>query len=154
MPSRPDLVHLSNIIHLGTSLTGTLARRPDGSVPDALELVEALHPTPAVGGVPSVAARALIGELEPESRGHYTGPVGYVDANGDGRWMLGIRALTIDGLTARLAAGVGIVDGSMPTTELAETNLKLTAVLDALAPELSSPPALAAEVPPHRSVVG
>ena len=140
-PAQPDLVHLRNIVHLGTSLAGTLAERPDGHVPDALQLVQALHPTPAVGGVPTPAARSLIGQLEPESRGHYTGPVGYVDAAGDGRWMLGIRAMTIDGLTARLAAGVGIVDGSTPATELAETNLKLTAVLDALAPEVPGPPA-------------
>lgn len=168
-PAQPDLVHLRNIVHLGTSLAGTLAERPDGHVPDALQLVQALHPTPAVGGVPTPAARSLIGQLEPESRGHYTGPVGYVDAAGDGRWMLGIRAMTIDGLTARLAAGVGIVDGSTPATELAETNLKLTAVLDALAPEVPGPPADAEgeagvdgttgpdgsdAALPHRSVVG
>ena len=149
-PSQPDLVHLRNIIHLGTSLNGTLARRPDGRVPDALELVEALHPTPAVGGVPATTARAVIGRLEPESRGHYAGPVGYVDAAGDGRWMVGIRAMTIDGLTARLAAGVGIVDGSRPATELAETNLKLTAVLEVLAPGLTVTPAEGT----HHSVVG
>jgi menaquinone-specific isochorismate synthase len=153
-PAQPELVHLRNIVHLGTSLHGTLARRPDGSVPDALELVEALHPTPAVGGVPAAAARALIGRLEPESRGCYTGPVGYVDAAGDGRWMIGIRAMTIDGLTARLAAGVGIVDGSTPATELAETNLKLTAALDALAPGLTMAPADRAEDARHRSGVG
>ncbi len=149
-PSQPDLVHLRNIIHLGTSLTGTLARRPDGRVPNALDLVEALHPTPAVGGVPAAAARAVIGRLEPESRGHYAGPVGYVDAAGDGRWMVGIRAMAIDGLTARLAAGVGIVDGSRPATELAETNLKLSAVLDVLAPGLTITPAEGT----HHSVVG
>jgi isochorismate synthase len=149
-PSQPDLVHLRNIIHLGTSLDGTLARGPDGRVPNALELVEALHPTPAVGGVPATTARAVIGQLEPESRGHYAGPVGYVDAVGDGRWMVGIRAMAIEGLTARLAAGVGIVDGSTPATELAETNLKLSAVLDVLAPGLTIAPAEGT----HPSVVG
>ncbi len=133
-PSGPDLVRLRSIVHLGTSLSGTLARRADGGLPDVLELVKVLHPTPAVGGVPAPAARALIRRLEPESRGHYAGPVGYVDAAGDGRWMVGIRAMTVDGRTARMAAGVGIVTGSTPATELAETGLKLTAVLDALDP--------------------
>ena len=90
-------------------MAGTLARRPDGSVPTALELVAALHPTPAVGGVPRDRALALISRLEPEPRGHYAGPVGYVDARGDGRWMIGIRAMTVDGSDALLAAGVGVV---------------------------------------------
>ncbi len=137
VPSRPHLVHLHNLTHLGTSLTGTLARAPDGGVPTALHLVAALHPTPAVGGVPRDEARSLITDLEPRSAGNYAGPVGYVDARGDGRWMLGIRAMTVNGRTARLTAGVGIVRGSEPTTELEETNLKFTSVFDALAPGLS-----------------
>ena len=134
VPARPDLVHLHNIIHLGTSVAGILARRSDGSVPTALDLVAALHPTPAVGGVPRDRALALIGRLEPEDRGHYAGPVGYVDAQGDGCWMLGIRSVTVQGPDARLAAGVGVVEGSDPATERVETVLKLTAVFDALAP--------------------
>ena len=138
VPDQPGLVRLSNIVHLGTSLSGTLKSGPSGHPPSALQLVGALHPTPAVGGVPTTAARELISRLEPESRGHYAGPVGYVDARGDGRWMLGIRSLTVDGPTARLCAGVGIVDGSDPGTELIETNLKLTAVLQALAPGLAA----------------
>ena len=134
VPERPDLVHLHNITHLGTSVTGSLARRTDGSVPTALELAAALHPTPAVGGVPRERALALIARLEPEGRGHYAGPVGYVDARGDGCWMLGIRAVTVAGPDARLAAGVGVVEGSEPRTERVETVLKLTAAFDALAP--------------------
>ncbi len=134
VPAQPDLVLLHNLVHLGTTVRGTLARNAGGGAPDALALVGALHPTPAVGGVPAGAARAMISRLEPEPRGNYAGPVGYVDANGDGRWMLGIRAMTIDDRAARLTAGVGIVAGSDPTIELVETNLKLTAVLDALAP--------------------
>jgi menaquinone-specific isochorismate synthase len=134
VPAQPDLVLLHNIVHLGTPVRGTLAERPDGSVPDALELVGALHPTPAVGGVPTREALDLIGQLEPEPRGHYAGPVGYVDSRGDGRWMVGIRSLTVSGHVARLNAGVGIVAGSDPQSELAETDLKLAAVLDALAP--------------------
>jgi menaquinone-specific isochorismate synthase len=135
VPSSPDLVHLHNIIHLGTSVHGTLRPRSDGTVPDALELVGALHPTPAVGGVPAPAAVALINRLEPESRGRYAGVVGFVDGRGDGQWMLGIRAATVSGSSARLSAGVGIVEGSDPAAELVETDLKLTAVLDALAPD-------------------
>jgi menaquinone-specific isochorismate synthase len=135
-PASPDLVHLHNITHLGTSMTGTLTAHSDGSVPSALQLVAALHPTPAVGGVPAGEARSVIAELEPRSRGHYAGPVGYLDAAGDGKWMLGIRSMTVSGRTAHLAAGVGIVEGSAPHIELAETNLKLTAVFDALAPEV------------------
>ncbi len=134
VPTRPDLVHLHNITHLGTSITGSLARTATGSIPSVLALVAALHPTPAVGGVPVASARAMIDRSEPESRGCYAGPVGYVDAAGDGTWVVGIRAMTVRERTARLSAGVGIVDGSEPTTELAEANLKFTAVFDALAP--------------------
>jgi len=139
VPDHPDLVVLRNIVHLGSALEGTLTPRSDGTVPDALALAGALHPTPAVGGVPPLAARALIDRLEPEPRGHYAGPVGYVDSRGDGRWMVGIRAMTVRGADARLSAGVGIVDGSVPDIELVETNLKLTAVLDALVPGLTPP---------------
>lgn len=132
LPQQPQLVRLRSIVHLGTPMSGTLAPGPDGRIPTALELVRLLHPTPAVGGVPAAEARAIIDRLEPESRGHFAGPVGYVDAAGDGRWDLGIRSMTVDGRTARAAAGVGIVAGSVPVTELAETEVKLAAVLDAL----------------------
>jgi isochorismate synthase EntC len=147
VPLRPDLVHLHNLTHLGTSLTGTLARTAGGTPPTALHLLAALHPTPAVGGVPTATARALIARLEPQSRGNYAGPVGYVDARGDGCWMIGIRAMTVNDRAARLAAGVGIVSGSEPNTELAETNLKLTAAFDALAPGL---PFSTSHLPGHR----
>jgi len=136
VPTQPDLVHLHNITHLGTSVAGTLRPGADGSVPDALALVAALHPTPAVGGVPRRRALELISRLEPEARGYYAGAVGYVDGRGDGRWMIGIRAMTVNGADARLTAGVGVVAGSDPRTELAETTLKLTAAFDALAPGL------------------
>jgi isochorismate synthase EntC len=136
VPTRPDLVHLHNLTHLGTSVAGTLRRGPDGSAPTALALVAALHPTPAVGGVPRLPALDLISRLEPEPRGYYAGAVGYVDGRGDGRWMIGIRAMTVNGADARLTAGVGVVAGSDPRTELAETSLKLTAAFDALAPGL------------------
>lgn len=134
VPAGPHLVHLHNIVHLGTSLAGTLAHGPGRRVPSVLDLVGALHPTPAVGGVPTEAARSLIDRLEPLSRGRWAGPVGYLDAAGDGKWVLGIRSVSIRDRTARLAAGVGIVEGSDPRIELAETNLKFNAVFDALVP--------------------
>ncbi len=151
VPDRPDLVHLHNITHLGTTVVGTLAPRPDGSVPTALELVADLHPTPAVGGVPRDRALALISRLEPEARGHFAGPVGYVDAWGDGRWMIGIRAMTVRGPDALLAAGVGVVQGSDPGTELVEVNLKLTAAFDALAPGI---PFRTGDGPPAHEAAG
>lgn len=134
VPSQPDLVHLRNMVHLGTSITGRLEDAEAHPAPSALELVGALHPTPAVGGVPTEEARGLIARLESGPRGRYAGPVGYLDATGDGKWMLGIRAASIRGRTAHLAAGVGIVRGSEPRMELAETILKFNAVLEALAP--------------------
>jgi isochorismate synthase len=151
VPPGPHLVHLHNLVHLGTSLAGTLVQMPGRPPPSALELVGALHPTPAVGGVPTQAACSLIDRLEPQSRGRYAGPVGYLDASGNGKWVLGIRAVTIRDRTARLAAGVGIVEGSDPRAELAETNLKFNAVFDALAPgfRLAMPDAR-----PHRAVSG
>ncbi len=150
VPDSPHLVHLHNIVHLGTSLTGTLRPPTGGRPPSALELVGALHPTPAVGGVPTEVARTLIARLEPQSRGSYAGPVGYLDSRGDGRWMLGIRAVSIRDRTARLAAGVGIVDGSDPRAELAETTLKFNAVFDALAPEVRL--AVPGPTPRHQAV--
>ncbi len=134
VPDSPELVHLRNVVHLGTTIRGVLLGDGRDGTPSALELVGALHPTPAVGGVPLDAALETILELEPTPRGAYAGPVGYLDGDGDGEWMVGIRAATLNGDTARLAAGVGIVEGSVPTAELAETDLKFTAVLDALAP--------------------
>jgi menaquinone-specific isochorismate synthase len=139
VPDHPDLVHLHTITHLGTAITGTLAPGPDGSAPTALDLVSVLHPTPAVGGVPARTALPLIERLEPHARGRFAGPVGYVDGRGDGTWVLGIRSMSVRGPSARLTAGVGIVEGSDPESELVETNLKLSAVFDALAPGLPFP---------------
>jgi isochorismate synthase len=134
VPEGPALVHLHTITHLATSLLGTLAPGADGTVPGVLPLLAVLHPTPAVGGVPTAAAERCIDGLEPEPRGHYAGPVGVVDAEGNGTWMVGIRAMSVRGGEARLAAGVGVVAGSDPERELAEANLKLAAVFEALAP--------------------
>jgi menaquinone-specific isochorismate synthase len=136
VPDHPDLVHLHTITHLGTAITGTLAQEANGTAPTVLDLVSVLHPTPAVGGVPARTALPLIERLEPHARGRFAGPVGYVDGRGDGTWMLGIRSMSVRGAFARLTAGVGIVEGSDPESELIETDLKLSAVFDALAPGL------------------
>lgn len=133
VPSSPELIHFHNVSHLGTRISATLSGSPTDR-PTVLELVATLHPTPAVGGVPRRQALRVIKGLEPGDRAHYAGPVGWMDAAGDGRWVIGIRAATIAGRHAHLAAGVGIVEGSDPLSELRETNWKFTAVLDALAP--------------------
>ena len=134
VPERPELVHLHNLTHLGTTVDGTLRSDIHRGLPSALHLAGLLHPTPAVGGVPRVAALDLITRLEDGPRGPYAGPVGYVDGSGDGRFVVGIRAMTVAGHTATLTAGVGVVAGSRPATERDEAALKFTAVFDALAP--------------------
>jgi len=134
VPDQPELVHLHNLTHLGTAIDGTLSTGAGRPAPSALHLAALLHPTPAVGGVPRDAALALIDRLEDGPRGHYAGPVGYLDGSGDGRFVVGIRAMTVTGRTAALTAGVGVVAGSRPETERDEADLKFTAVFDALAP--------------------
>lgn len=134
VPERPELVHLHNITHLGTAMVGTLRSDPEGPAPSALRLAAELHPTPAVGGVPRAAALGLIASLEDGPRGPYAGPVGYLDGAGDGRFVVGIRAVTLSGRTATLTAGVGVVAGSRPRTERDEAHLKFVAVFDAVAP--------------------
>ncbi len=128
VPDVPGLVPLGTLAHLGTLITGHL-RQP---VPTALELVGAIHPSPAVGGTPTAAALDYIYEAEGPERGCYAGPVGWVDAEGDGCWAVGIRSAQIEGRRARLMAGVGVVAGSDPETELAETDLKLQPLLAAI----------------------
>lgn len=126
--AEPSVVPVANVQHLATLVEGRLSA-PAASV---LELVAALHPTPAVCGVPRDLALATIAELEQLDRGRYAGPVGWVDAAGNGRWAVGLRCAEIDGRTARLFAGNGIVADSDPATELAETRAKLQALLGAI----------------------
>ncbi|HMD46543.1 MAG TPA: isochorismate synthase [Acidimicrobiales bacterium] len=133
VPDGPSLIRLRSVAHLATELTGRLVP-VDGVLPDALDLVAAVHPTPAVGGSPRQPALALIAQLEEGRRGHWGGPVGWLDAAGDGDWVVGIRSATVWRATAQLRAGVGLVPGSEPDAELAETTLKLLPVLEALAP--------------------
>jgi menaquinone-specific isochorismate synthase len=95
-------------------------------------LATALHPTPAVAGTPTRAALAHLAAVEGLDRGRYAGPVGWVDAAGDGRWAVGIRSAQLAGSRARLLAGNGIVAESVAEMELAETELKLQPMLNAI----------------------
>jgi menaquinone-specific isochorismate synthase len=125
---RPEVVRLATVAHLATEITADLT----GPVPTALELAGLLHPTPAVGGSPRDAALAEIAALEPFDRGRYAGPVGWVDRAGDGEWAVALRCATLDGRRAHLLAGAGIVPGSDPDAEWAETEDKLRAMLEVL----------------------
>ncbi|MCU1499916.1 MAG: isochorismate synthase, partial [Acidimicrobiales bacterium] len=124
----PSVVALANVAHLATSGEGRLSP-PPASI---LELVDALHPTPAVCGRPRPEALALIAELEDLERGCYAGAVGWVDAAGNGQFAVSIRGAAIDGNVARVIAGNGIVGDSDPATELIETRAKLQAMLGAI----------------------
>jgi menaquinone-specific isochorismate synthase len=130
VPDEPVIFELRNVSHLGTSMTGTLSER-EGGYPSCLDLVGLLHPTPAVAGTPVDLALDYLAKLEEIDRDRYAGPVGWVDARGDGEWHLGIRSAIVSGSSARLFAGVGIVADSDPAAELAETQLKLQAFLAA-----------------------
>ncbi len=124
---RPELIRFANVQHLGTRVQGTLAT--DHS---ALALVAALHPTAAVGGTPTDTAVELIRELENMDRERYAGPVGWVDADGNGEWGIALRCAQLAGNRARLFAGGGIVAGSDPAAELAETQVKFRPMQTAL----------------------
>ncbi len=124
----PTIVTLANVHHLGTRVEGRLSS-PAGSV---LELVAALHPTPAVGGQPQDVALDLIEGLERADRGRYAGPCGWVDGAGNGAFAVSVRSAEIVGTEARIFAGVGVVDDSDPAAELAETRSKFQAMLGAL----------------------
>lgn len=128
VPPVPSLVPFGTLAHLGSLITGQL--RPPH--PTALDLVGAIHPSPAVGGTPTGAALRYIAEVEQLDRGRYAGPVGWVDGDGDGCFAIGIRSAQIEGRRARLMAGVGVVAGSDPESELAETDLKLQPMLAAI----------------------
>jgi isochorismate synthase len=128
VPDDPSLVATPTLWHLSTTVRGRVADR-DVS---ALHLARALHPTPAVCGVPREVAHAAITEIEPFDRGFYTGAVGWTDARGDGEWVMALRCGEVRGDRVRLWAGAGIVPGSRPADELAETGVKLRTLLDAL----------------------
>ena len=130
VPESPFVLHLANVMHLASDVTG--ARADDSS---ALDLAAALHPSAAVCGTPTDAAAALIREIEGLDRGRYAGPVGWMDANGDGEWGLALRSAEVDRQDPRrlrLFAGCGIVAGSDPASELAESQAKFVPMRDAL----------------------
>ncbi len=123
----PTLVKIANIQHLATPIRAQLA-----APMDALELAGLMHPTPAVGGEPLRRAAPLIPALEGLDRGWYAGPVGWTDATGDGEYCVALRCALLRGSVARCFAGNGIVRDSVPSQELAETEVKLAALLPLL----------------------
>jgi menaquinone-specific isochorismate synthase len=126
-PVRPHVRRLANVQHLHTPIHATLSENVR-----LLDVLAALHPTPAVGGSPRDAAIARIRELEKFPRGLYAGALGWLNARGGGEFFVGLRSALIDGASARVYAGAGIVAGSTPEKEFAETELKFKAMLDAL----------------------
>ena len=124
---RREVHRLRTVLHLRTPISATLREAAH-----VLELVGKLHPTPAVGGVPTSAALDFITQHEPDERGWYTGPVGWFDAAGDGRFVVALRSGVVCGDRVDLYAGAGVVQDSNATSEFAETRWKLAALLGAL----------------------
>ncbi|CAB4915478.1 unannotated protein [freshwater metagenome] len=131
VPESPYVLHLANVMHLATDVTGALAEKL--SHVDAFTILEQLHPSAAVCGTPREQAAKLIAEIESISRGRYAGPVGWIDAAGDGELGIALRCGQIDADSIRIFAGCGIVAGSDPAKELAESQAKLVPMRSALA---------------------
>ena len=129
VPEAPFVLHLPNVMHLATDVAGVVH---DAETVSSLQLAEALHPSAAVGGTPTTAATRLIAEIEGMDRGRYAGPVGWMDAAGDGEWGIALRSAEVHGATVRLFAGCGIVADSDPEAELAEAQAKFVPVRDSL----------------------
>ncbi|WP_040229287.1 isochorismate synthase, partial [Bhargavaea cecembensis] len=131
IPAGPRLLKVRDIQHLFTPVEGV-------PVPgkDLLDFVEALHPTPALGGTPREAAMPMIRENEGMDRGYYGAPVGWMDAEGNGEFAVAIRSALLEGGTARLFAGGGIVADSVPEEEYEETWVKFRPVMRALGGKL------------------
>ena len=127
MPSEPEICRLSNIQHLKTPIEGTLTANCG-----ILPVVEALHPTPAVGGRPRALALEIINQVEPTPRGWYASPVGWIDHRGNGMFAVAIRSAVSVGNRSLLYAGAGIVADSIPEKEWRETQLKFKPLADAL----------------------
>jgi menaquinone-specific isochorismate synthase len=130
VPDAPYVLELPNVLHLATDVTAVADRGAS-----SLALADALHPSAAVCGTPTEVAQATIAELEHLDRERYAGPVGWIDASGDGEWGIALRCGQIsetDPRQIRLFAGCGIVAGSDPEAELAESNAKLVPMRDAL----------------------
>lgn len=131
VPEAPFVLHLPNVMHLATDVNGVVH---DAATVSSLQLAAALHPSAAVGGTPTGVATELIAQIEGMARGRYAGPVGWMDAQGDGEWGIALRSASLEGDTVRLFAGCGIVADSDPEAELAESQAKFVPVRDALGP--------------------
>ncbi|MBT2513263.1 isochorismate synthase MenF [Arthrobacter sp. ISL-30] len=130
--SEPFILELPNVWHLASDVKAELADI-EGHIPTCLALINALHPTAAVCGTPTLMAGALIRRLEHMDRGPYAGPVGWLDAAGNGEWGIALRGAVVeDAHTVRLYAGCGVVEGSQPEAELAETWAKFRPMLESL----------------------
>ncbi len=127
VPEAPFVLHLPNVMHLATDVNGVVH-----DLATSLQLAESLHPSAAVGGTPTPAATALISEIEGMARDRYAGPVGWMDASGDGEWGIALRSAMLTDGGVRLFAGCGIVASSDPEAELAESQAKFVPVRDAL----------------------
>ena len=130
MPESPFVLHLPNVMHLATDVTGVASDDVT-----SLTLAASLHPSAAVGGTPTREAVALIAELEGMDRGRYAGPVGWTDASGDGEWGIALRSGSYENHGARqlrIFAGCGIVAGSDPEAEVSEADAKFVPMRDAL----------------------
>jgi len=128
VPTAPVPLELANLTHLSTDITGRL----DDRSPSSLDLAARLHPTAAVGGSPTAAARQVIRDIEPMTRGRYAAPVGWLDGNGDGEFAIALRCAQVNGRSVRLMAGCGIVADSDPETEAREAQIKMIPIRDAL----------------------
>lgn len=134
VPETPFVLHLPNVLHLATDVTAVLTATGKDA-PSSLTLADALHPTAAVAGTPTDAARELIARIEGIERARYAGPVGWLGADGDGEWGIGLRSAETDRddpRRLRLFAGCGIVAASVPAAELAESEAKLEPMRHAL----------------------
>jgi menaquinone-specific isochorismate synthase len=130
VPDSPFVLHLANVMHLATDVTGAIAETL--AHVDAFTILEQLHPSAAVCGTPRPAAAELISEIEGMSRGRYAGPIGWIDAAGDGELGIALRGGEIKGNIIRIFAGCGIVEESDPEVELAETKAKFAPMRSAL----------------------
>jgi len=130
VPKAPELLSTDTMWHLGTKITGRLSATGPGT--DALSLARLLHPTPAVAGVPTAAAKDRIRHLESGDRRYFAGTAGWCDGDGDGDWVVSIRSAEVAGDRITAWAGAGIVDGSDPDAEYVETGAKLGTVLEGL----------------------
>ena len=128
VPEVPFVLHLPNVMHLATDVAGVV----DIQGANVLEIAASLHPSAAVGGTPTKLAIDLIDQIEGMDRGRYAGPIGWIDASGDGEFGIALRSAQLSGNKARLFAGCGIVANSDPEAELAESQAKFVPVRDAL----------------------